>query len=69
MSESDQYSQTTKKNRAQESISGKFKQITGLKFLLNARMKELWDKRDLLLAKFRGLSAEPTTAEIDECGN
>ena len=69
LSESDQYSQTTKKNRAQESISGKFKQITGLKFLLNARMKELWDKRDLLLARFRGLSAEPTTAEIDECGN
>jgi E3 ubiquitin-protein ligase SHPRH len=71
LSEGHKYSHATKQRREQDerSMAGKFTSVAGLKFLLNKRMDDLWEKRKQLLAQLRRLSAVPTQGEIDECGN
>lgn len=48
---------------------GKFRDVAGLKFLLQARVEMLYQKRQQLLTHLTQLCKPPTQSDVHECGN
>jgi E3 ubiquitin-protein ligase SHPRH len=71
LSESDKYSNTKKRRRQQDehTMVGKFRDVAGLKFLLQARVEMLYQKRQQLLMHLTQLCKPPTQSDVHECGN
>ena len=71
LSDSDKYSNTKKRRRQQDehTMVGKFRDVAGLKFLLQARVEMLYQKRQQLLTHLTQLCKPPTQSDVHECGN
>ena len=71
LQDSDKYSQAKKRRRQQDehTMVGKFRDINGLKFLLQARVELLYDKRQKLLTRLKALCQAPSQSDVFECGN